>query len=267
MSAKIFKEIKDAIKTRNPDLLTFHDVEQVDYDQVIQGLRHPTNCLEQYAFRLHWFAGDKYLKVVMPSALHECPGQWIIDEISDALVKGIIPPVWIRKIGICASPEYKNFTGEYKRYTKEADLTIIPLLGPDWTKEAQYPSVVLESGWSEPAEQLDRDASLWLAGSGGQVRVVVQVKFHRRQNRIGTRMWIKRARPTYNDSYKTSIETYEILPPAVDPVENPSITFEEFFAGGCPPGLDPGGCVTLDLENLRVLARRKIINRGNVPDE
>jgi len=93
MSAKIFTALQDAIKMRNPDFLTFHDVEQSDYDHVIEGLRHPTNCLEQYAFRLHWFAGDKYLKVVMPSALHEFPGQWIIDEIADAMVRGIIPPV------------------------------------------------------------------------------------------------------------------------------------------------------------------------------
>jgi len=155
--------------------------------------------------------------------------------------------------------EYKFFTGEYNGCTKEADLTIIPRLGPDWTKEAQYPSVVLESGLSEPAQQLDRDASLWLAGSGGQVRVVVQVKFYRRQDRIGARVWIKRARPTYNSSFKISIETYEILPPAVDPVENPSITFEEFFAGGGPPGLDPKGYVILNLENLRILARMRII--------
>ncbi|KAG0123173.1 hypothetical protein HOY82DRAFT_251356 [Tuber indicum] len=203
----------------------------------------------------------------MPSALHECPGQWIIDEIADALVRRIIPPVWIRKIGICASPEYKSFTGEYKQCTKEADLTIIPRLSPDWYKEAQYPSVVLESGWTEPAQQLDHDASLWLAGSGGQVRVVVQVKFYRQQDRIGARMWIKRARPTYNNSFKTSTETYEILLPAVDPVENPSITFEEFFAGGCPLRLDPKGSVILNLENLRILARMRIINRGNVPDE
>ncbi|PWW73563.1 hypothetical protein C7212DRAFT_347061 [Tuber magnatum] len=252
MSAKIFKEIKDTIKTRNPDFLTFHDVEQVDYDHAIQGLQHPTNCLEH----LHWFSGDKYLKVIMPSALHECPGQWIIDEITDAMVRGIIPPVWVRKIGICASLEYKIFTGEYKRYTKEADLTIIPCLSPDWTKEASGPLwylrvdgpnrynnsiVMLLSGWQDPAV--------------------------RRQNRIGTRMWIKRARPTHPNSFKTSTETYEILPPAVDPVENPSLTFEEFFAGGCPPGLDPKGYVILNLENLRILARRKIINRGNVPDE
>ncbi|RPA98195.1 hypothetical protein L873DRAFT_1808806 [Choiromyces venosus 120613-1] len=267
MSAKIFKEIKDAIKTRSPDFLTFHNVDQVDFDHVVQGLRHRTNYLEQYAFRIHWFAREKYLKVVMPSTLHECAGQWVYDEISDALAKGIIPQVWVRKIGISASPEYKNFIGQYQGCTKEADLTFVPLLGPNWTEKAKYPSVVLESGWSEAAEQLNQDASLWQAGSGGQVRVVIQVKFYKRQDRIGAHVRVNRAKAAKDSSIKTSIETYEVLPVPAVLVENPSITFEEFFAGGCPPGMDPKGCVVLDLENLRVIARREILDRGGVPDE
>lgn len=50
-SAKIFQEIKNAAKTRNNDLLTFQEVEQADFDQIIESLRHPANRLEQYAFR------------------------------------------------------------------------------------------------------------------------------------------------------------------------------------------------------------------------
>ncbi|PWW75675.1 hypothetical protein C7212DRAFT_344358 [Tuber magnatum] len=263
MSAKIFKQIIDAIKTRGPDLLTFHGVEQADFDHIIQGLRHPGNYLEH----IHWFARAKFLKVVIPTALHECAAEWIIDEISDALAKGIIPQVWVRKIGISPSPEYKNFIGQYQGCTKEADLTFVPRLGPNWTKQAQYPSVVLESGWSESAEQLRQDVCLWQAGSGGQVRVVIQVKFYKRQDRIGARVWINRAKAANNSSIETSIETYEVLPMLAVPVENPSITFEEFFSGGCPPGMDPNGCVVLDLENLRVIAREKILARGSVPDE
>jgi len=59
----------------------------------------------------------------------------------------------------------------------------------------------------------------------------------------------------------------DVLPPTADPKAGPSITFGEFFAGGCPPGMNPKGSVLLNLENLRVRARRKIIARGDVPDE
>ncbi|KAG0641934.1 hypothetical protein HOY80DRAFT_1134939 [Tuber brumale] len=72
MSGEIFKEIQDAIKTRSPELLIFRGVDPKDFEHVMEGLRHPTNYLEQYSFRITWFAADKILKVVMPSKLREC---------------------------------------------------------------------------------------------------------------------------------------------------------------------------------------------------
>ncbi|RPB04241.1 hypothetical protein L873DRAFT_1459387 [Choiromyces venosus 120613-1] len=184
MSEKIFQEIKNAVKTRSEDLLTFQGVEQDDFDEIIQGLRKPTNCLERRAFRVHWFPGEKYLKVVMPTKIHEIPVRWILNEIQDAIFNG---------------------------YTKEADLTIIPMLGPNWDQEALFPSVVLETGWAESAEKLAEDVTLWQVGSGGQVRVVFQLKFYKRmQNRIGARLWMNRATPPTNTfaSVKTSTKKY-----------------------------------------------------------
>ncbi|KAG0129266.1 hypothetical protein HOY82DRAFT_652401 [Tuber indicum] len=104
----------------------------------------------------------------MPSALHESASAWLYDEISDGLATGVIPRAWVRKIMINALPVYKNFKGEYAGYIKEADMTFIPLLGPDWTKKREFPSAVLESGWSEPADRLKLDARLWLVFAGGQ---------------------------------------------------------------------------------------------------
>jgi len=48
---KIFKEIKDAIKARTMDRLTFDDVEQAEFDQVMHRLRLPKNYCEEHAFR------------------------------------------------------------------------------------------------------------------------------------------------------------------------------------------------------------------------
>ena len=48
---KIFKEIKDAIKARTSDRLTFHDVEQAEFDQVMHGLTLPKNYFEEHAYR------------------------------------------------------------------------------------------------------------------------------------------------------------------------------------------------------------------------
>ncbi|KAG0641945.1 hypothetical protein HOY80DRAFT_1038210 [Tuber brumale] len=256
MSGAILENIKDAIMTRSPELLIFHGVDPKDIDHVIEGLRHPTNYLEH----VHWFAADKILKVVMPSKLHECAAGWLLEIIGNGLSDGIIPKVWNRTMDIAPSPEYDNFMSPYRGSSKEADLTFVPRIRANWTTKAEFPSVVLESGWSEPAGQLHRDATLWQQGSGGEVRVVIQVKFFQlRDDRIGARLWISRANL---DGGCTGI-----LPPVNDPDGSPTIAFREFFAGNCPPGIDPEGCIVLDLETLRVRAREEILTRGCLPDE
>ncbi|CUS08193.1 unnamed protein product [Tuber aestivum] len=262
MAATIFKEITDAIKTRSQHLLTFNDLDAEDFAQILQGLRHRTNHLEQYSFRIHWFAADKILKVVMPSRLHEVPAAWLFATITKASGQGLIPQVWHQTMDISPAPEYKNFVGPYINSIKEADLTFVPLVGPNWTTNAEFPTVVLESGWTEGEEQLDRDAMLWQEGSGGQVRVVIQVKFfHQEEDRIGALLRINRAHP----NGATSRECYEILPPGGNHSENPSITFSEFYGGHCPPGVVPEDSLVLELESLRERARREIRARSAVP--
>ena len=74
----------------------------------------------------------------------------------------------------------------------------MPLVGPDWMAKAEYPSVVLESGWYESAKALERDARLWQLGSEGAVRVVLQVKFSRpdqENDPIRVRLSINRTAP------------------------------------------------------------------------
>lgn len=119
------------------------------------------------------------------------------------------------KVQLIDFPEY-TFVGEYRGYTKEPDLTLIPMLGPDWDTEAAFPSIVLETGWTESVEKLREDVTLWQQGSGGAVRIVFQVKFYPRSyNRIGTRLWINRATPPTKPFgfVKTKIEEFVSLFP------------------------------------------------------
>ncbi|KAG0641873.1 hypothetical protein HOY80DRAFT_952677 [Tuber brumale] len=264
MSGEIFKEIKDAIKTRSRELLIFHGVDPKDFDHVMEGLRHPTNYLEQYYFRVHWFAADKILKVVMPSKLHVCVAGWLFETIQRGLARRVIPEIWVDTMDITPSPEYDNFMSPYRGSSKEAGLTFVPHIGANWTTEAEFPSVVLESGWSEPAGQLHRDATLCQRGSGGQVRVVIAVKpFQRRDYRIGARLWISRANPHGG----STVREYGILPAVNNHDGSPTISFHEFFTGNCPPGIAPEGSIVLDLEMLRVRAKVQILRRGCLPDE
>ncbi|RPA90026.1 hypothetical protein L873DRAFT_1795752 [Choiromyces venosus 120613-1] len=263
MSDEIFKEIVDAIKERTPDMLTFYNVHHKEFADIHKGLRHRTNYLEQ----IHWFAADRILKVVIPSPLHECAGGWINQMIVVAAMRGILPKVWPKTMLLTSSPGSK----------KEADLTFVPMVGPDWTQKAEYPSVVLESGWDESMQQLHRDAQLWQRGSGGEVCVVIQVKFYRPndENRMRAKLVLKRTLPgerhVFVEPYAslfatpntTDPTTHDIFPAPNNPQENPSISFYEFYAGDCPPGVNPEAGITLDLASLRDIAGREMRARGS----
>ncbi|KAG0643669.1 hypothetical protein HOY80DRAFT_1032346 [Tuber brumale] len=133
---------------------------------------------------------------------------------------------------------------------KEADLTFVPPVSPNWTTKAEVP----ESGWSEAADQLSQDATLGEQGSGGQVRVVVQVKFFpRSENRIRARLWINRANPKSSPEATILMEAPRSL--SVDSLP------------GIVPGIDREGYVVLDIERLRVIARTEILARDRLPDE
>ncbi|RPA93226.1 hypothetical protein L873DRAFT_78751 [Choiromyces venosus 120613-1] len=115
----------------------------------------------------------------MPSNLHACAASWLLKMITRALAHGLIPQVWDDTMMIMTAPEFNNFINEFAGSFKEADLTFLPCVGPERAQIAEYPSVVLESGWSESASRLQDDAKLWQEGSGRAVRVVLQVKFYR----------------------------------------------------------------------------------------
>jgi len=123
---------------------------------------------------------------------------------------------------------------------------------------------VLESGWAESAVALHRDARTWLVGSVGEVRVVIQVKFFEpnQWGEIKASLWISRALPGQRP---TTPQEHIIFPRPHTPSQNPSISFDEFYSGRCPPGVDPLASLSLDLERLRIIASLKIVARGSVP--
>jgi len=55
---------------------------------------------------------------------------------------------------------------------------------------SEFPTIVLESGWSESQAQLQRDCQLWLEGTAGAVKVVILYKMDPpdRQNQIKATM-------------------------------------------------------------------------------
>jgi len=78
---------------------------------------------------------------------------------------------------------------------KEPDLAFIPV-GPDGLRR-DFPSVVLESGWESTGPRLVDERYLWHEGSGGRIRVVILLKFHRTnvQNKVSATLEISYTNP------------------------------------------------------------------------
>ena len=51
MSKEIFKQVVNAILTGEPDMLLFDNVDPEDFAHTLEGLRHPSNHLEERSFR------------------------------------------------------------------------------------------------------------------------------------------------------------------------------------------------------------------------
>ncbi|KAG0638370.1 hypothetical protein HOY80DRAFT_1023181 [Tuber brumale] len=112
--------------------------------------------------RLHYPARDGYLRLVMPTELHECPVAWMGAECGKWLAHRRLSLANLYQIR-CWKPTCDSFMGDYAG-------SCINNVRRD------YSSVILESGLSESDTQLMSDSLPWLEGTGGAVRVVVLCK-------------------------------------------------------------------------------------------
>ncbi|PUU76949.1 hypothetical protein B9Z19DRAFT_1087221 [Tuber borchii] len=253
MSNTIFKAIINAHETPHCDLLVFENVDPEDFARTMKHLQPHRTANRAYPVRIHWFSSERRLKVVMPSMIHGGAGSWLIQTINRARGRGLMSGAWEHTIMTAIAPEYKNFIGKYAGSMKEADFTIIPRIGPGRKQLAAFPSVVMESGRYESSAQLQADARLWQEGSAGAVRVVLQVKYYEpdHHNNVALDLFISRTAPGGGPA---SQEHYHIIPAPPQP-HYPSISLDEFYAGHCPPTMNPKTQITLDLEMLHDLVK------------
>ncbi|KAG0128413.1 hypothetical protein HOY82DRAFT_621732 [Tuber indicum] len=202
----------------------------------------------------------------MPSWLHECAGAWLHKVINKACSDRLVSSDWIHTIDIMSSPKVQNFEGDYVGRAKEPDLAFIPRTGPGWAHCAAFPSVVLETGYSESASSLSEDAILWREGSSYAVKVVILVKFqrHHDQDPVSVALTIGHAFPSTNGE-TTLFQDYHIFPIPQLRFEDPSISLDEFYAGHCPPTMDPETEIPLNLATLRSTAAVYIREQGSQP--
>jgi len=176
---------------------------------------------------------------------------------------------------------HKNFVGVFAGSGKTADLAYTPIINGI---RREFPTVVLESGWSEAQVQLHRNAQVWLEGSAGAVKVVLLFKMFLEniRNEIKAKLYVCRllageldvtryacsSLPCYYLSYillTDPLTLQKIFPGSASPVTDPHITAKELFDGRPPEDMQGRTKLPLSLEKLRRAAREEILQQGHIP--
>ncbi|KAG0640529.1 hypothetical protein HOY80DRAFT_1068789 [Tuber brumale] len=179
MATQILQVIKETLETRNHELLVFTELDPKVSSEILDNLLDPLQShlavpdLDNPDTSLS--PPDGYLKVMMPTALHETAVRWMVDKLVFWGYDHILTRAAICAVG-CGLITCDNFVGDFEGSSKTPDLSYNPRINGIMT---EFPTVVLESGWAESGVQLLRDLQLWEEGSAGAVRIVILCKAFR----------------------------------------------------------------------------------------
>src|ERR1700722_12297265 len=103
----------------------------------------------------------------------------------------------IREVGMGLERELVNIgatTFKTPRVSKEGDTAFKPR--SIRARKADWPTIVIESGWSESLTRLQQDAGIWLENSGGDVKIVLLFSIGRTARTMIIEKWENRPVPT-----------------------------------------------------------------------
>ena len=221
---------------------------------------------------------------VLSTEIHGCPFEWAVDEMinwifSDLLTRDEWDHLNIRgSTSRCYYLQYEYhqeitsndffvpsaiyfFHPPYASCRKEPDVQIRP-------NNQRFPSIVMESGWSETIPRIHDDINSWLIGGNGFVKAVIILKWHRvgHTNAVGGHAELY---TLDTDGIPCLMQEETIFPaPPLEQAQAQAIRLTRgiLFGGTSPPGRkNPNDIFTLRLESLRSAARPSLAFMGLVP--
>ncbi|KAF3193677.1 hypothetical protein TWF225_009232 [Orbilia oligospora] len=132
-----------------------------------------------------------------------------------------------------------------------------------WSKP--FPSVVVETGYTQPLVDLERDKEIWKNFTNGETKVVVITKFAMTaRGTVMADVWFHR--PHAANGISTSSRCTIFPAPRSSHTEVFFLDLSEVYGGECPEGVDPDRILELDLTELREMCREELRNNELVPD-
>ncbi|KAG0129690.1 hypothetical protein HOY82DRAFT_563898 [Tuber indicum] len=248
-----------ALEAHHPKFLIFTDLDREIALQILGVLERQKYKFDRSGFRLHYSTPDRYLRLVLPTMLQECPVDWMINERITWSGEGRLDWSHSNKV-MTSKPTFDNFTGDYAGSTKTPDLAWTPRINGMLT---DYPSVVLESGFMESIIQMMNDGRVWLQGASGAVRVVVFCKTSAPDQDKKIKATLTICRITLDGGMIST--GWEVFPVPDRDQPDPYITMDELFGGNTPVGLDPCTQLPLSLHRLREMLGDTIRHTGRFP--
>ncbi|KAG0636996.1 hypothetical protein HOY80DRAFT_1138674 [Tuber brumale] len=260
MATQILQVIKGALEARNHELLVFTELDPKVSSEILDNLLYPLYKTTPFGCRIHFVAPDGYLKVVIPTALHETAVRWMVEQLVFWGYDHLLTPAAIRAVGYGLITYDDNFVGDFEGSSKTPDLSYNPRINGI---RREFSTVVLESGWAESEAQLQRDLQLWQEGSAGAVRIVILFKVFRPSTTNQIKATLKICR--YGAGHAPIISSYQIFPTTGQPSADPWITMDELFGGDTPSGLNPETQLPLSINRLRLEVEAEIRQQGHDP--
>ena len=211
--------------------------------------------------RMTHYMDTRELIIKLPTAKHEAAHLSFGGKVNRKLEGMGLPEDSLYGIGAT------TFVGSSS--SKEGDSTYKPLCR---TREEDWPTLVVEAGYSEKLAKLRADAEWWLINSGGKVKIVIIISIEEEEKSLLIEQWcmplplpirsgpVTRARSTANTHANTNTNT-------TVPVKIQELTIVQDPPIPHPPGTIPTYTVTgapLILEFEKLLLRAPVPPEGNV---
>jgi hypothetical protein len=168
--------------------LRFDKISPNDLDAILESPAYESLLQNYSRTRSNYNSYTKVLIIqYMTTPIHDSPQSFVYQTL---FTEPLLQPL-LGNLTIQSGTEFLNFTGQYKRSQKQPDV-LVRIDGFYW------PTLVVETGWSEDHSHLVEDAKLWLLGSrGGQpgglqdlqqpVNVIILVFFDKKNLKLTNR--------------------------------------------------------------------------------
>ncbi|OAX84051.1 hypothetical protein ACJ72_01586 [Emergomyces africanus] len=167
---KIFNEIIHKIPTiQKFTEIIYEHISPSDGALICQSLA-ASKQVERRNIRINFNAFTETLRIrIMPTELHDAHQRWAIDALVEWTHGGLVSLEEQRNLDAGVGTTFDGFTGVYQSSHKE----------PDFVFRADtddFPSIVIESSWSESFPYLQADKDLWFKGNNS-VQLVILLKW------------------------------------------------------------------------------------------